>query len=253
MLHCLLSICYVANDVTNDKAIVSKVLGLAGEKLQAYQTTYSFADFHMRAATRNYDATQSGGCSLLVFERFASVGVAMKFLADLAEFDKQATEAGTMFDLASIFVWPRLFGEWLPCVLGVRSLTWQSVVAKAEAMAVHKWAWTHTNEEGDVVKNMSSESIALNLQLLMLARLPGTVQGSEVAGTLPLAEDLRFADCIFENMGGFGQPPFVLAAQAAEHVGLTGDAVRYLRAALVRHANPVKQHYAHCLLGQLQS
>jgi hypothetical protein len=195
---------------------------------------------------------QSAGCSLLVFERFASVRVAMQFMEDLTEFDKQANEAGTAFDDPSVMVWPRLLGERLMRVLGVWSLTWQNVVAKVEAMPLSKWVWTYDGGEDDVVKNMAIESIVLNLQLLMLARLPSTVQESEVAALLPLAEDVRFADCIFESFG-FGQQPFVLAAQTAQQVGLTRDAVRYLRAALVRHANPVKQHHAHCLLGELQS
>ena len=70
--------------------------------------------------------------------------------------------------------------------------------------------------EGDVVKFMASETVLLNLQLLMLARLPSTVQNSEVAVILPLAEDARFADCSCE-VAGFGPQPFVLAAQAAHH------------------------------------
>jgi hypothetical protein len=201
---------------------------------------------------RSGDKLQGSGLSLLMFERFASVRVAMQFMEDLTGFDKQANEAGTSFEVASACVWPRLLSERLMCVLGVWSLTWQNVAAKVEAMPIHKLAWTCVKGEGDVVKFLAIESILLNLQLLILARLPSTVQKSEVAGILPLAEDERFADCCFES-SGFGQQPFVLAAQAAQHVGLTRDAVRYLRAALVRHANPVKQHYAHCLLGELQS
>ena len=195
---------------------------------------------------------QSGGISLLVFERFASVRVAMKFMEDLIVFDKQANEAGTMFDIASVCVWPRLLSERLMRALGVRSLTWQNVVAKVEAMPTHKWAWTYDKGQGDVVQCLANESILLNLQLLMLARLPSTVQKSELADILPVAEDVRFADCIFESVG-FGQQPYVLASQAAQHVDLTSDAVRYLRAAFVRHANPVKQHYAHRSLGELLS
>ena len=176
----------------------------------------------------------------------------MKFMEDLAEFDKQANEAGTMFDVCSVKVWPRLVSERLMRALGVRSLTWQNVVAKVEAMPMHRWAWTYDKGQGDVVQCLANESILLNLQLLMLARLPSTVQKSELADMLPVAEDVCFADCVFEAMG-FGQQPHVLAAQAAQHVDLTSDAVRYLRAALVRHANPVKQHYARRLLGELHS
>jgi hypothetical protein len=187
-----------------------------------------------------------------VFERFASVRVAMKFMEDLTGFDKQANEAGTAFDSASVYVWPRLLSERLMRVLGVWSLTWENAVANVEAMPMNKMAWTYAKREGDVVEFMANGSILLNLQLLMLARLPSTVQKSEVAGILPLAEDGRFADCIFESQA-VGQQPFVLAAQAAQHVDLASDAVRYLRAALVRHANPVKQQYAHRLLGELQS
>ena len=201
---------------------------------------------------RSFDHIQSIGCSLLVFERFASVRVAMKFMEDLIVFDKQANEAGTMFDLASVYVWPRLLSERLVRALGVRSLTWQNVVAKVEAMPTHRWAWTYDKGQGDVVQCLANESILLNLQLLMLARLPSTVQKSEVADILPLAEDARFSDCSFESLA-IGQQPFVLAAQVAQHVGLTHDAVRYLRAALVRHANPVKLHHAYRLLGELLS
>jgi hypothetical protein len=194
---------------------------------------------------------QSGGESLLILERFASVRVALKFMEDLTEFDKQANEAGTTFDFPSVCVWPRLLSERLTRVLGVWSLTWQNVVAKIKAMPINKWTWAH---EGKGASFMSSESILLNVQLLMSARLPSIVQKSEVANILPLAEDARFADCLFECCG-FGQQPFVLAAQAAQHVGLglARDSIQYLRAALVRHANPVKQHHAHCLLGELHS
>ena len=176
----------------------------------------------------------------------------MKFMEDLTGFDKQANEAGTAFDISSVYVWPRLLSERLMHVLGVWSLTWQNVVAKVAAMPMNKFAWVYGIEEGDEVKNLAGESILLNLQLLMLARLPSTVQESEVVGILPLAEDVRFADQMCET-NAFGQQPFVLAAQAAQHVGLTSDAVRYLRVALVRHANPVKQFHAHCLLGELHS
>ena len=160
---------------------------------------------------RYVDTLQSSGISLLMFERFASVHVAMKFMEDLTEVDKQANEAGTAFEWASVMVWPRLPSEWLMNVLGVRSLTWQNVVAKVEALPLSKWVWTYDGGEDGVVENMAIESILLNLQLLMLARLPSTVQESEVAGILPLAEDERFADCIFET-NTFGQQPFVLAA-----------------------------------------
>jgi hypothetical protein len=157
-----------------------------------------------------------------------------------------------MFDWASVMVWPRLLSERLMRVLGVWSLSWQNVVAKAEAIPMNKYVWTYDNGGGNLVKCMANESILLNLQLLMLARLPGTVQQPEVGDMLPVAEDVRFADALFEAWP-IGQQPFVLATQAAQHVDLTSNAVRYLRAALVRHANPLKQHYAHCLLGELQS
>jgi hypothetical protein len=244
--------CYVDGDVTNDGAIVSKVLGQEGGHLQAWHALYSFCDHHLRARARSFDTIQSLGLSLLVFERFALVCVALKFAEDLTAFDKQANEAGTMFDNASIYVWPRLLSDRLMRVLGVWSLTWQNVAAKVEAMPMNKFQWTYDKGEGDVVKNIASESTLLNLQLLMLVRLPSAVQKSAVADTLPLVEDGRFADCIFESVG-FGQQPFVLAARAAQYLESTHDAVRYLRAALVRHANPLKQHYAHCLLGGLQS
>lgn len=112
-------------------------------------------------------------------------------------------------------------------VLGARSLTWQNVVAKVQAIPPDRYTWTYDKGKGGVSQCMTSESILLNLQLLMLARLPSTVQESEAAGILPLADDVRFADCIFECVA-FGQQPFVLAAQAAQHVDLTHDAVRYL-------------------------
>jgi hypothetical protein len=186
-----------------------------------------------------------------MFERFASVRVALKFMEGLTEFDKHANEAGTAFDFASIVVWSRLVSGQLMRVLRVWSLTWQNFVAKVEAMPMNTMAWTY-DKGGNMVTYLAIESILLNLQLLMLARLPSTVQKSEVAGILPLAKDARFADCFFEGLG-FGQQAFVLAAHAAQHVDLTSDAVRYLRAALVRHANPIKQHHAHRLLGELQS
>jgi hypothetical protein len=208
--------------------------------------------FVWQATARNVDQLQSAGGSLLVYERFASVRVAVQFMEDLTEFDKQAHEAGTAFSFASLHVWPRLLGERVICVLGVWSLTWQNVAAKVEAMPPYKSAWTYVKGEGDVVKSMANDSILLNLQLLMLVRLPSAIEKSEVAGILPLAEDERFADCSFET-SSFCQQPFVLAAQAAQYADLTRDGVRYLRAALVRHANPVKQHHAHRFLGQLQS
>jgi hypothetical protein len=198
------------------------------------------------------DQLQSGGSSLLMFERFASVRVAMQFMEDLTGFDKQANEAGTAFDWPSIGVWPRLLSERLMRVFGVWSLTWQNVVAKVEAMPMNKFAWTYDKGDDEVVKNMASESVLLNLQLLMLARLPSTVHQSEVADILPVAEDARFADCSFETCF-VSQQPFVLAAQAAQHADLASDAVQHLRAAPVRHANPVKQYHAHRLLGELLS
>ena len=43
------SICYIEPDVTNDRAIVSKLLGQGGEKLQAWHESYSFStDLHLR-------------------------------------------------------------------------------------------------------------------------------------------------------------------------------------------------------------
>jgi hypothetical protein len=148
--------------------------------------------------SRSVDQLQSLGGSFLVFERFASVCVALKSMEDLTGFDKQASEAGTVFDWPSLCVWSRLLSERLMRVLGVWSLTWQNVVAKFEAMPMDISAWEYAKGEGSVVKYLASESIQLNLQLLMLARLPSTVQKSEVAGILPLAEDVRFADCNFE-------------------------------------------------------
>lgn len=38
-----MSVCYIAADVTNDRAIVSKVLGQEGEKLEAWHSAYSFS------------------------------------------------------------------------------------------------------------------------------------------------------------------------------------------------------------------
>lgn len=76
------TICYVAPDVTNDRAIVSKVLGQEGEKLEAWHAAYSFDEC---ARARNCDHIQCTGTSLLIFERFASVRVALKFMEDVAE------------------------------------------------------------------------------------------------------------------------------------------------------------------------
>ena len=42
------TISYVASDVTNDRAIVSKVLGPEGEKLQAWHAEYSFSDLRLQ-------------------------------------------------------------------------------------------------------------------------------------------------------------------------------------------------------------
>ena len=49
----MMSMCYIAPDVTNDRAFVSKVLGQEGELLQAYHESYSFVDFHLRVLTIN--------------------------------------------------------------------------------------------------------------------------------------------------------------------------------------------------------
>jgi hypothetical protein len=47
-----ISICYIAPDVTNDREIVSNVLGKEGEKLHAWHSSYtcSFAEFHLRVS-----------------------------------------------------------------------------------------------------------------------------------------------------------------------------------------------------------
>jgi hypothetical protein len=44
----LLTTAYVASDVTNDRAIVSKVLGPEGEKLQAWHVEYLFSDLRLQ-------------------------------------------------------------------------------------------------------------------------------------------------------------------------------------------------------------
>jgi hypothetical protein len=44
----LLSISYVAADVINDRAIVSKILGQEGEKLEAFHALYSFSNFRLQ-------------------------------------------------------------------------------------------------------------------------------------------------------------------------------------------------------------
>ena len=48
-----MSMCYIAPNVTNDRALASKVLGQEGELLQAYHELYSFGDFHLRVLTIN--------------------------------------------------------------------------------------------------------------------------------------------------------------------------------------------------------
>ena len=198
---------------------------------------------------RNTDGVQSRGVSLLIFERFASVTVAMKFMDDLAGFDEQACAAGTAFDVTSTYFFSRLPSERMMRVLKVWSLTWQNAVAKVQAIPPAKCFWTREHN-GEVVQFMANNAILLNVQLLMLARSPSTVQESEAADTLPEPEDLRFADCVFEVVN-FGQQSFVLAAQAAQHLGLNGEGMQYLRAALIRHANPVKQHHACSMIGRL--
>jgi hypothetical protein len=45
----LTSICYINSDVTNDRAIVSKLVGQEGEKLRAWHATHSL-DFHQRVS-----------------------------------------------------------------------------------------------------------------------------------------------------------------------------------------------------------
>jgi hypothetical protein len=44
----LFSICYVAPNVTNDREIVSKILGQEGEKLEAFHALYSFSNFQLQ-------------------------------------------------------------------------------------------------------------------------------------------------------------------------------------------------------------
>jgi hypothetical protein len=46
-----MSICHLAPDVTNDRAIVSKLVGQEGEKLEAWHATHSFLDNHLRVTT----------------------------------------------------------------------------------------------------------------------------------------------------------------------------------------------------------
>ena len=198
---------------------------------------------------RNTDNVQSRGVSLLIFERFASITVAIKFMDDLAGFDEQACAAGTAFDVTSTYFWSRLPSERMMRVLKVWSLTWQNAVAKVEAIPPAKYFWTREHN-GEVVQFMANNAMLLNVRLLVLVRSPSTVQESEAVDTLPEPEDLRFADCAFEACG-FCQQPFVLAAQAAQHLGLSGEGMQYLRAALIRHANPVKQYYACSMIGRL--
>merc|ERR1711865_715205 len=151
--------------------------------------------------------------------------------------------------MTSVAVWPRLPSERMMRVLKVWSLTWQNAVAKVEAIPPARWFWTRENN-GEVVQLMANNAILLNVQLLMLARSTSIVQEAEAVDILPEPEDLRFADCIFES-SCFGQQPFVLAAQAAQRLGFGGEGMQYLRAALIRHANPVKQQYAHSMIGVL--
>jgi hypothetical protein len=48
----LTSISYIAPDVTNDKSVVSKLLGREGEHLLAWHASYSFDECHLRVRTK---------------------------------------------------------------------------------------------------------------------------------------------------------------------------------------------------------
>ena len=59
-----------------------------------------------------------------------------------------------------------------------------------------------------------------------------------------------FRDLSFDVMGLF-MSPYMLAAQAAQNLGLDQLAVQYAHEALSFHKNPVKTYYTHVKLGEI--
>ena len=59
-----------------------------------------------------------------------------------------------------------------------------------------------------------------------------------------------FRDLSFDIIG-LDMSPYMLAAQAAQNLGLGQLAVQYAHEALSFHKNPVKTYYAHFKLGEM--
>ena len=123
--------------------------------------------------------------SLIVNERFAEVELAARFTVDWLAVNQKAKVAGVeLFDIASSHVWPRLQSDTLRRAMGVWLVSWQSAEARFEEVPTSKFAWSR-EEGGKTIRCYNNNALLLNVQLLVLARLPTSVMASEATEFLP--------------------------------------------------------------------
>ena len=68
---------------------------------------------------------------------------------------------------------------------------------------------------------------------------------------LSLVSDNPYFQDLEIDVMGLGMSAYMLAAQAAQNLGLGQLAVQYAHEALTFHKNPVKMYYAHVKLGAM--
>lgn len=161
-------------------------LGEDGKLLAQCQESYSFSQYHERASARTGDWFVVGCNSLLMLERFAAVQTAARYVKDWLAAILKATETGSraLDGSPSSFVWARLTPAELLKVMAVTSVSWKTAEPRFGEFGNNPMTWVREGE-GKTVHFGSKASFRLNVQLVMLARVPSSVQEATAVDFLP--------------------------------------------------------------------
>jgi hypothetical protein len=120
-------------------------------------------------------------------ERYADAPTVRVFEDDWLLADLNASQSLVTKDAFPIGVWSRLSSASLAKSMGAYFLSWRTAESRMSKRLDSAWDWSREEDSCIVVAWTNTKAILAYAQLIILARLPHTVQQSEAAAFLPEA------------------------------------------------------------------
>jgi hypothetical protein len=165
-----------------------QLLGVGGHKILSWHSSYFFELYFARCVARGgFCYFTTAACPYTMLPRFADVAATQPMMREWEAADVLSVAAdphfGT-FDMASTFALPLLESKALQHACSLRSVSFRNATAILRSLPENIWAWNRKHDGGELAY-CSRLFYETNLQALISANLPHTVQNSEVEEWFP--------------------------------------------------------------------